>query len=321
MKVTVVIPLYNKQDYVERTIQSLLSQNHELWDAIVVNDGSTDTGPSRVEAFADPRIRLIHQINQGVSAARNLGIAQSTTEWIAFLDADDEYSPNFLSILIQFIEENADSNIIMVSTNQKYPGDNNYVLPNEVQTGIQDYFSLCTGNVTPVHSSNCIIRRDALVKSSGFPTHMKAFEDWTCWMKIAMLGKYAVVNKVLSTYSPDDPSRTSAKSSPYNDIFADIQNLLNEGELLLTNSNYSDASRKALASYLNRFIFRSAIPALCRLGGGLGSMKPILNYRVQGFQFSDLRHFVETIKWTLMSEVNNARKKFRSVLAKSTNTN
>lgn len=303
MKVTVVIPLYNKQNFIERAIRSLLSQDHESWNAIVVDDGSEDNGPLLVRSIRDPRIRLISQDNQGVSVARNRGIAEATTEWVAFLDADDEYLPSFLSSLIAFLERNPDQNLVMISGNQRFSNTEHFTLSGDLETGIHSYFRLCSGDRTPANSSNCLARRDALAKIGGFPAHMKSFEDWTCWMKIAMLGKFAIVNKVLSVYHSDDVDRASQTTPSSVNVGRDVSSLLNEGRNLLLDREHTTEARKELAAYLNRFIFRSAIPSLCRCGGGFGSIRPILYYNLRGFSLNDIRGVLSATKCAINAEI------------------
>src|SRR5690606_11857402 len=101
---SIVIPLYNKEQSVTNTLQSVLNQTYTEFEVVIVNDGSTDNSVEKVEAFNDPRIRLIHQANAGVSAARNKGIEEAKFEWIAFLDADDLWMENHLSTLRNMIE-------------------------------------------------------------------------------------------------------------------------------------------------------------------------------------------------------------------------
>ncbi|WP_171033928.1 glycosyltransferase family 2 protein [Lichenicoccus roseus] len=97
MSVSVIIPCYNVRDYVADTLNSLLRQTHPDWNAIVIDDGSTDGTAELVRDFTDPRIRLVRQANQGVSAARNHGVDLADGGSILFLDADDWLAPEALA--------------------------------------------------------------------------------------------------------------------------------------------------------------------------------------------------------------------------------
>lgn len=97
MKFSVVVALFNKQAFVAETLRTVLNQTFTDFEIICVDDGSTDESASRVLALADSRIILIHQPNAGVSAARNAGIKRARGEWVAFLDADDLWAPDYLA--------------------------------------------------------------------------------------------------------------------------------------------------------------------------------------------------------------------------------
>lgn len=100
---SVVIPLFNKGNYIEATLQSVLAQSFSDFEILVVNDGSTDGGPKKVREINDPRISLFHQKNKGVSVARNVGAEHAKGKYIALLDADDYWYPDHLENLHQLI--------------------------------------------------------------------------------------------------------------------------------------------------------------------------------------------------------------------------
>jgi hypothetical protein len=103
MRLSVVIPLYNKAKYVMRTLQSVSDQTFPDFEAIVVDDGSTDGGDELVANYSDRRVRLVRQANAGPGAARNRGIAEARGEWIAFLDADDTWMAEYLESSLRLV--------------------------------------------------------------------------------------------------------------------------------------------------------------------------------------------------------------------------
>jgi glycosyltransferase involved in cell wall biosynthesis len=105
LKVSIIVPLYNKATYVERALDSISSQTFCDFEVIVVDDGSTDNGPSIVAQYPDSRFQLITQSNAGPGPARNAGIERAQGEFIAFLDADDEWFSTYLEESLRHLEE------------------------------------------------------------------------------------------------------------------------------------------------------------------------------------------------------------------------
>ena len=104
--ISIIIPLYNKEKNIERTIKSVLGQTYTNWELIVVDDGSNDNSAYVVRSFLNcGRIKYIYKDNGGVSCARNLGINESNGDWIIFLDADDYLLSNALSILYELVKK------------------------------------------------------------------------------------------------------------------------------------------------------------------------------------------------------------------------
>lgn len=107
MKVSAIIPLYNKAPYIQRALDSVLAQTLQDLELIVVDDGSTDGGGEIVERCSDPRVRLIRQENGGPGAARNRGLREARGDIVAFLDADDEWLPRYLARSYEYLRSHA----------------------------------------------------------------------------------------------------------------------------------------------------------------------------------------------------------------------
>src|SRR6056297_2562084 len=108
--VSVVIPCYNGQDFVREAIESALGQTTKPLEILVVDDGSTDQSADVIRQFPHP-VRLIQQVNQGESVARNLGLDQARGDWVAFLDADDVWQPTKLEEQLRFTSEDTIANV------------------------------------------------------------------------------------------------------------------------------------------------------------------------------------------------------------------
>lgn len=128
-KISVIMPVYNSMDYLEDSIGSVLGQTYKDFELIIIDDGSKDDSFKICDRFAkkDDRVRLFHVENQGVSAARNLGISKSTGEYIRFMDADDTFHENSLKLMIGGMESDDRVDIVIggYDTNDEnlYTGD------------------------------------------------------------------------------------------------------------------------------------------------------------------------------------------------------
>lgn len=114
-RISVIIPLYNKGKYIARALDSVFSQTYQDYEVIVVDDGSTDTGPQIVQKYKDPRLRMIRQKNAGPGTAKNHGIHEAKGEYVAFLDADDEWLPEFLRIAYNALQKYPDCDLCVTS--------------------------------------------------------------------------------------------------------------------------------------------------------------------------------------------------------------
>ncbi len=116
---SIIIPMYNRERFIARAINSCLNQDFENYEIIVVDDGSTDKSVDVVKKYTDPRIKLIcHKVNRGVGPARNTGVDEATGEWVICLDSDDELLPGALSLILRRSNE-VDGNISRLQFMQK----------------------------------------------------------------------------------------------------------------------------------------------------------------------------------------------------------
>ena len=118
VKISIIIPLYNAEKYIERCLYSLIKQNDSSFEVIIVNDGSKDNGAAVVERVIKdiPNFHLLHQENRGEAGARNTGIKNSSGEYIAFIDADDYVYEDYIEKLKSFINKHKDADVIQFET-------------------------------------------------------------------------------------------------------------------------------------------------------------------------------------------------------------
>lgn len=116
--VSIIIPTYNRASVIGRSIQSVFSQTYQNLECIVVDDGSTDDTRAAIEQFQDPRLKFFsHEVNRGVSAARNTGIKKSQGKFVALLDSDDEFLPEKIARSIEFFKKRQDPKLGAVCSN------------------------------------------------------------------------------------------------------------------------------------------------------------------------------------------------------------
>ena len=201
--VSVVIPLYNKGPHIARALTSVLAQTFQDFEVIVVDDGSTDDGTEVVRGFDDPRIRLIQQENQGVSAARNRGIEAARAELVAFLDADDEWLPGFLETVLRLRTLYPDAGLYGTAYEVHFPGSvvQRIHIKSEGDRLLSSYFgALVNFGSNIFNSSSFAAPKEVLIEVGGYPLGVKWDEDGTLWGKIALLYPVAYSPEVCSIY-------------------------------------------------------------------------------------------------------------------------
>ena len=187
--ISVVIPAYNAEQFLDETLESVLSQTYENWECIIVNDGSTDSTESIAKKWCekDSRFRLTNKENGGLSSARNWGIKESKAEYIAFLDADDLYLPEYLEFCLKtLIEQDLDLVAPKMMDFKNRPNkisknDNNEGYLFYGKQGIRDF--LYINQITVA----ILCKKSVLEAVGGFSWHDRA-EDLHCWLKILFAG-------------------------------------------------------------------------------------------------------------------------------------
>lgn len=206
MKVSVVIPLYNKSSTIARTLATVAAQTYSDYEVVVVDDGSTDGSADIVRRINDPRLRIICQPNGGVSAARNRGIDEARGEFIAFLDADDEWKPDYLETQVALTEKYPGCDVFC--TDYEFRDSQGKVTPTIIRRlpfttddGIlSNYFEVASHSHPPVCSISIMVRKSAIQSVGCFPVGIKSGEDLLTWARLAVSHQIAYSRKTLAVF-------------------------------------------------------------------------------------------------------------------------
>lgn len=194
--ISVVIPLYNKGPYIARALNSVLAQTVQDFEIIVVDGRSNDDGPLIVKSSQEKRIILLEQKGWGVSSARNQGIYHSQSDFIAFLDADDEWMNDHLETLLRLRIKYPDAGAystayIIANTRLKMKKPNFKDIPKKPWEGLlSNFFKSAAFSFSPVLTSAVGIPRKILVEFGGFNENYWLGEDIDLWARIAL--KYPI---------------------------------------------------------------------------------------------------------------------------------
>ena len=201
MFVSVVIPLFNKGNFIKKTVESVINQSHDNFELIIVNDGSTDNSFSVVQEIDDPRITLINQENQGVGAARNTGVRNSKSEWVAFLDADDTWPPQFLERCILLINDFPEA--VLVGTNTITETGKTFLdRRGENPLVVYDYCgeSLKQNRIF-ISASSCIAKVEKIKISGWFLEAKSSGLDPDMWARLTQSGLMVFDRTILVNYN------------------------------------------------------------------------------------------------------------------------
>ena len=207
---SIIIPVYNKENFIARTLESVLSQSFGDYEIIIVNDGSTDSSREIIMQFEDPRIRYFTKSNGGVSLARNFGIEQATAPYIAFLDADDIWYPDFLSVVQKMIraypEQKVFSTAYEIETaSTVYPV--RYSLSKTSEIEVVDYLE-ASGRESIIWTSSAVFNKEVFSEAGLFDPEMRVGEDIDMWIRLGLNYPVVFCWKILARYTHDANSLT-----------------------------------------------------------------------------------------------------------------
>lgn len=202
------MPLYNEENFVERTVRSVLLQTIQDFEIIIVDGGSTDKSVEIVKNIPDTRIFVIQQKGNGIADARNEGIYASNSDLIAFLDADDEWMPDFLETIIDL--KNKFPNAGAFSTAFVRHGMNGEItyprykgIPEHPWEGIiPNYFKMLL-DFPPIWTSAVAVPKKVIIRLGGFPSGESFGEDLDLWFRIALEYKIAFTTQIKAIYNRD----------------------------------------------------------------------------------------------------------------------
>jgi glycosyltransferase involved in cell wall biosynthesis len=200
MNVSIIIPAFNAEKTIAQTLESLLAQTSRKWEAIVVDDGSTDRTASIAKEIAkrDKRIRIVRQPNRGQSAARNAGLARARYGWLLFLDSDDWIAPAYLERMTAAL--GADATLDAVHCLYARVASDETLVFEQYMPPTGDMFPTLARRATfPPHA--CVLRRSLLEVVGLFDTSLRASPDWDFFQRIARAGaRFGAVREVLAFY-------------------------------------------------------------------------------------------------------------------------
>lgn len=215
---SVIIPLFNKENYIEVTLKSVLNQTFTDFEVVIVDDGSTDNSLNLVKKNKDSRVTLIEQENKGASVARNNAIAHAKGKYIAPLDADDIWYENHLSELKSLINSFPDAGVFcnnyQVKLNEHLVkkanfnfnyGDEHLIIPDFFDANIYNYIAT---------SSSSAFLKSSFIKLGAYDTSLRTAQDLDIWIKFALKYKIAFNPCITMTYNHFDD--TSLSNSNYN---------------------------------------------------------------------------------------------------------
>lgn len=207
---SVVIPAYNAAKFIRNTLDSVRSQTFNDYEIIVVNDGSCDDTLQELTRyfsdFSGLKHEVVNQENKGIGAARNSGVKQAKGEFIAFLDADDNWYKDKLSEVKNYLEKNFDIDMVC---HDEHLVENDKILKDIIYGPYTFYKDLLfKGNC--ISTSATVVRREKLLESGLFSENLdfNSVEDYDLWLRLSKICNIGYLHQILGVYTVYDSSIT-----------------------------------------------------------------------------------------------------------------
>ena len=244
---SVVIPLYNTGKYIEVTVRSVIGQTYKNFEVVIVDDGSTDDGPEKVGLVGDSRIRLIRKENGGVSSARNRGIAEARGEYIAFLDADDEWRPDALKTFYDFLSSH-DCQWAVSGYARRYKGREKDLIFSKTRIVADALEALAAG--MSIWTGAIVVKRSCFAPDMLFDTKVARSEDREVWLKLACkYPRVGYIGRALAIYNAGLPA--SLTNTGINKVDFDFLSL--EERIAHFATSISEQRKGSLNDYILKF--------------------------------------------------------------------
>ncbi|HSF44513.1 MAG TPA: glycosyltransferase [Chitinophagaceae bacterium] len=217
MKFSVIIPACNAADTISATLDSLLAQTYGHWQAVIVDDGSTDATPSIAHKYCadDNRFSLVRQSNSGLSAARNTGIAAAKHTYLLFLDADDWIAPSFFEKFAHTFDENPGIDALVCGWH--FTLEDGSVADSKIPPVAEDMFPFFS-HTCPFVVHSCVINRRVIENAGVFDSTVGFVEDWDFWQRVSRTGaRFKLIREVLAYYRMRKGSLSRKVNRSYHD--------------------------------------------------------------------------------------------------------
>jgi len=263
---SVIIPLYNKEKFIEDTMKSILDQSFDDFEIIIVNDGSTDGSAAKIAQFTDGRIRYFRKENEGASTARNYGIEKAAGDYIAFIDADDYWYPDFLKQVFENTQNFRDERVFSAAIEIEMPGKcipAQYSVEKTATNQIVDYFD-ASSKMSVIWTSCAAFHKSVFENVGNFDTTIRSGQDTDLWIRIGMAYKVVFCWRILARYTHDSESLSKKKQYMTRKLnfskFSDAEKTNQKLRKFLDLNRFSFAIKcKIAGDSLNFDMFKNAI--------------------------------------------------------------